>query len=632
MLVNCIRSSTSPQVQNSALLLLASLADVAPDTVKHSVMPIFTFMGASTLRQDDEYSAHVIEQTIRRVIPPLIKSFQEQEKGVLLGVADLVNTFVSSYRYVPTHRRLHLFASLAETMGADDFLFALIAKLAVRHNVSGQDGNVAEFAAQLAGGFSAQTQIHSVLKYLEAITDVLEPKANSVVKHLFDGEDEIKSVPATEVARRLLDVLQTVLYNERLKSKVARTLVEGDEQQTTQLRGLFTQTLASILSLGEKYTKNEQIRGGITPALEHLLELLSTSEFVIVVESLINHPETQFRRSALATFKLRIESERRADATSRISVLSLAPKIAGILSDATAEIDLKSDALGSLNAVITRFGKQKPERIAELSEAIVGPGALRSTDNGLQVFALVCLASMTRVLGGRIVPVLPKTIPFALDLFGTSVEDENELLHNAVLVYFDELCKVVPSFMHSYLSKMLPLVAASAETAEFDDSDAAVVRTEFLDTVADKLDTKVVVVALTNCWKSAVEAGPDAVAEQLETLQKVIARASKSTVQKLHQHLLNYFLLALDVRNAPDFADEDEVEELVIKTLVGMVFKLNDSIFKPMFLRIVEWALAEEVVEDEHKLRRMCLLWDLLGKLTQDLKVRFESPPLLIIY
>ena len=35
-------------------------------------MPIFTFMGAHLLHQDDQYSFQVITKTIDTVIPPLI--------------------------------------------------------------------------------------------------------------------------------------------------------------------------------------------------------------------------------------------------------------------------------------------------------------------------------------------------------------------------------------------------------------------------------------------------------------------------------------------------------------------------------------------------------------------------------
>ena len=49
-------------MRNSALLLVSALAKVTPDLILHSIMPVFTFMGANVLRQDDEYSAYVVKQ------------------------------------------------------------------------------------------------------------------------------------------------------------------------------------------------------------------------------------------------------------------------------------------------------------------------------------------------------------------------------------------------------------------------------------------------------------------------------------------------------------------------------------------------------------------------------------------
>lgn len=49
-------------MRNSALLLVSALAKVTPELILHSIMPVFTFMGANVLRQDDEYSAYVVKQ------------------------------------------------------------------------------------------------------------------------------------------------------------------------------------------------------------------------------------------------------------------------------------------------------------------------------------------------------------------------------------------------------------------------------------------------------------------------------------------------------------------------------------------------------------------------------------------
>lgn len=62
LLIDCIRHSTSPQVQNGALLLIANLASWVPELILHNLMPIFTFIGATLLRQQDDYSAQVVDK------------------------------------------------------------------------------------------------------------------------------------------------------------------------------------------------------------------------------------------------------------------------------------------------------------------------------------------------------------------------------------------------------------------------------------------------------------------------------------------------------------------------------------------------------------------------------------------
>jgi U3 small nucleolar RNA-associated protein 10 len=62
LLIDCIRHSASPQVQNAALLLIATLASWVPELILHNLMPIFTFIGSTLLRQQDDYSAHVVDQ------------------------------------------------------------------------------------------------------------------------------------------------------------------------------------------------------------------------------------------------------------------------------------------------------------------------------------------------------------------------------------------------------------------------------------------------------------------------------------------------------------------------------------------------------------------------------------------
>eukprot|EP00122_Pirum_gemmata_P002033 Pgem_evm1s1839 len=84
-------------------------------------MSIFTFMGANFMRQDDNYSFHVIQHTIETVIPPLLRSCNSKLK-VLNMILDIIKVFVDAYGHIPRHRRLRLFTHLVTTLGPREYL------------------------------------------------------------------------------------------------------------------------------------------------------------------------------------------------------------------------------------------------------------------------------------------------------------------------------------------------------------------------------------------------------------------------------------------------------------------------------------------------------------------------------
>ena len=133
LVVDCVRTTESPQVQNVALLLVAGLSAIAPELVLHSVMPIFTFMGSSVLRKDDDYSVSVIDQTIDQVVPALIQSLRNQKRDVVSGTSELLLSLTAAFEHIPSHRRLRLFHALITKLGSQDFLFAVLAMLANRY-------------------------------------------------------------------------------------------------------------------------------------------------------------------------------------------------------------------------------------------------------------------------------------------------------------------------------------------------------------------------------------------------------------------------------------------------------------------------------------------------------------------
>lgn len=60
--INCLKESPNPQTHNNVLLLLASLGQVLPDLVLKHALTLFTFVGTSSLQQDDSYSFFVAQK------------------------------------------------------------------------------------------------------------------------------------------------------------------------------------------------------------------------------------------------------------------------------------------------------------------------------------------------------------------------------------------------------------------------------------------------------------------------------------------------------------------------------------------------------------------------------------------
>lgn len=72
-------------------------------------MAIFTFMGSTIMRQDDNYTFHVIQQSIETVIPPLVQSeSSEAVEGMSLGVLKVCIYIIYGFLDIAIHRFLSI--------------------------------------------------------------------------------------------------------------------------------------------------------------------------------------------------------------------------------------------------------------------------------------------------------------------------------------------------------------------------------------------------------------------------------------------------------------------------------------------------------------------------------------------
>lgn len=500
VLVSCIQKSSSPAVQNSALLLVASLAKTAPDVVLHSVMPIFTFMGSSVLRQSDDYSAHVINQTIREVIPPLIETFRKGRRHVVASASELLASFVIAYEHIPSHRRQGLFISLVENLGPQDFLFALVAMFVDKYGTS---DNVLTFTADLINHFSVETQLQTLIKFLGLVADMFKPKANlsAVIFGKKEGEEEVN-----KTALKQLTLLPHILANRSLKREI-RKLAERDDMETAKIRELYAQLLEDVLTIADTVKSRKALHARCGDALANLLNLLSVSEFIKSVETLLDRPNVGLRQKVLRALEARVDSEGQADPQSRAALLAFLPQLTAVIRDSD-DMHYKHTAVTCVDKISEKYGKKDLEAVSAAASTIAGKHCLGQTDRRLRIMALLCLASLVDVLQDGIVPILPTAIPKTLEYLAGSLDgaDSDVELHNACYALMTALAQYLPYMISgAYLDQLLAISNKSAQSPlDEEDHDN---RKECLHFLAKQLDAKVLFTALQNNWATAMDTG-----------------------------------------------------------------------------------------------------------------------------
>jgi U3 small nucleolar RNA-associated protein 10 len=500
LLVDCVQKTASPQVQNAALLIIASLADIAPELVLHSVMPIFTFMGNSVLRQNDDYSAHVISQTIREVIPPLISSLRKGKNNIVSGAAELLFSFVAAFEHVPSHRRKGLFTSLVQTLGSEDFLFAILAMLV---NKYGASENIKNFSIDLASSFSVETQLQSVLKYLELVSDMLKPKPTYSALLLSANEDG-SSAP-TALAFVELQLLPAIL-SQRSLAKQAGKILERDDMDASRVRDLYSSLLENVLGLAGSVKEEKQLHNSCGDVLEALLGFLSTSEFLKSAEDLLNRPNESLRRKILRALELRIDQEHISNTASRTAMLGFLPQLTAIIRE-SKDVLYKHTAVACVDKISEKYGKKDLEAVSAAAETIASKECLGQSDDRLRVMALLCLASLVDILREGVVSILPSAIPQVLEYMELSVtRPDSQKLHNAGYAFISALIQHLPYMMSgSDLDRLLKISNLSAE-ADFDD-DADESRLQCIRLAAKQIDAKSMFGALEKNWDTAVSQG-----------------------------------------------------------------------------------------------------------------------------
>lgn len=614
VVVSCIRSSQSPQVQNRLLLLIASLATLCPDVVLHGVMPIFTFMGANTVRLDNDFSAHVIEQTIEQVIPALVAAGDKHEE-----IEMALMSFVAAFSHVPRHRRNTLFGALIKTLGPSQSLYKLLLLLGQKYaeifafssgsrsiRSSADAKALIHFTTPFLRSFSAAEQVQAMSSYVRFIVAQTSEEDDSRFGLLKIKEALKQSTTSPRVRNLLFEFLaetaaepEVIAGTEPLRVQVGArgNALSGDEWQ------LATSMIDALLQETQASNEHPSSENSAEELLVKCLEMLPIDRFVSVIKPLIT--STNERVLSLVSSKFQYESI--DDEVALAAAQLIADHLISLV-----ESQPTSPTLDALEPILTKFGPKLRDQELRLLTALVSSNCILSHDIDVVLSSILVINAVCQHLGAAMYGFFPRFFPILcekvqraqdqdrlrregamdVDTKGHSSvieeDDEDDDIQLAVFALFNCLLRQMPRFMAPETTTILDLVLASRISVSS--------RLQVLKVLDDKIDPRTLLTSLTRSLPATLKGGLPAVSLFFTALEIAVEKVSKRELASEISNLTSLLLSCFAVRQSvSDLNFVNQIESKAIECGVTSILRLNDKVFRPQFKRIVRWGFENNI-------------------------------------
>ncbi|KAI9208838.1 uncharacterized protein BJ171DRAFT_626821 [Polychytrium aggregatum] len=637
LIVQCIRVTENPQTHNASLLLLASIATIYPDNVLANVMPVFTFMGANVLRQDDNYSFHVIQQTLETIIPPLVDKFRTQagdnSRKLIQDIKPVVKVFIDALFHIPKHRRLRLFTVLVSTLGSDQFL-STISALLVEKTISKRStvtsaaevAGLPEFNLSVLHYFESRTQVKAMDQLIQTLIELPDSKLDNEVEHPLFGVQSHSERELRYFKLSCVDLIVQLLGSKPFLSKLLSLSEEARTRLEDSHLGLIEQLLklmSHVNTSKEAAEKSQEhntikyckaISKKLHDALGKVNALLSLPVFINVISALLNNSDMLVRRRSIVLLNQKLTAIQHEITKDEVQLFEkviedLKRIIGGVDAAATEDALInKQMALICLGTMVNSMAVFDSDTFAGIMPILVGKGALGHSSPQVMASAMICIAAFCKELGPRTVPFLPKLMQPIVAVFGACIEatggrvgeGANGALLLTVVSSLEAIIAVVPQFVGSYVPQILkcalhPLM----QRADIDSPDGKKLvekNKDLLGTLAEKVAARTLVPAILARLAPVLNDGRNSILALFDFAANMTRHMPKNDIYAFQSDLFKFFVGAFDYRRG--FSDRvkpedvDAVEASMISSFLQLVMKMNESLFKPMFLKLVDWCTS----------------------------------------
>ncbi|WJX64702.1 hypothetical protein P8452_49448 [Trifolium repens] len=623
LLIECARTTNVLVTRNHIFSLLSAVIRVLPGIVFGHILDILPVLGESAVTQIDSHSKHVFEDLISAIVPCWLSKTDDVEK--------LLKVFIDIFPDVVDHRRLSIVLYLLRTLGEGkslaSLLILLFSSLVSRKatcfvNIETLDALTfftKEWEYKLAVQICEQL---TSMRWLPSLVIILEQRVNKNVDQSM-----------------FLELFLAMQFSlQKLQDPELLFKLESGEDTAVIQRALgeLMEHVVFLLNLVDARKKQlnfpvimrRELKETMRAVVKNITMVMIPSVYFMTIIKLLHHSDKSVGKKALGLLcdtarnhenvslmlKEKKASRSRSsfswlhmDESSQESLNEMCLEILRVLDD-SSNTSLKVAAVSALEVLAERFPSN-----SSIFGVCLGSITKCITSHNMAVTSS-CLrtsAALINVLGPKALTELPKIMdnvmkssrivlsnqdlkPKANDALSVS----NEPHFVSILITLEAVVDKLGGFLNPYLTNIMELLVLHPDYVSGVDAKVETRAHGLRKLLAEKIPVRLALPPLLKLYPAAVKAGDKSLTIVFDMLATFIGIMDRSSMVAFHGKIFDFCLVALDLRRQSPLSVQnvDLVEKGVLNAMLALTLKLTESMFKPLFVKSIEW--AESVVDE----------------------------------
>ncbi|GAA97249.1 uncharacterized protein L969DRAFT_91903 [Mixia osmundae IAM 14324] len=603
--LDVIRAFETPQAIGRALSVVSRLALLVPETVAASIVPIFTFMGANMLNRDDAASVRIVERTIKSVAPALLAQTDQMDSDV----ADVLSVFTDAAAHIPRHRRNKCYMDLVEALGPETFLARTCLLLIDRLGTKLVKADMVtvneqlELPLTLVRYFGLSPALATIQRLSESAKEIAQAIEEA------RSEEQPSHVDRAQAAS-LYNIL--ICLNSLLDDvAISKMIISGRSERSDVVFTTVSLALVKISSL--RVIKRGIARDVNGSALRRSTAYLSPEALSGIATDLLQSKSSADIAIALTVVAQKLQTVKPAR---RVQLDAASAQALRVVCNAVTSGEPSKTELSTATVVVDTIDCDTHHGlVSDLASAMLERLPEKTLDSAICLSYLRLLKSSFERMPTRLIPAVTRAVAVGLELLCGRQQDMR-IVTGAVSM-LETIIRALPVFVAPQLPEFVNAIIF-VDASDYDGAEDNMAALSAC--LAKHLDAGLMITSLLSIGHSLSDVTSKTLDVVLSLLRRVLRIIKPADLANLGKTVFRWMLEVFEVTSQKTSFVEQQ--HAAVGAFVQMVLKLSETTFRPIFMRLYDWA-AVDLEPGKAYTNRNATFFEITSALVKNLKSIF---------